>query len=319
MATLARWNRTIQDGAGNALNATITVYKESDGLIATIYSDRAGATPKSNPFTLSSADQGYAYFHAVGGAYKVVATYGSYTQTWRYEPVGTGAEFDAGSLSGVQAPTTTVPAAVQIAEATNNGSNKLSITIPAALAADRTVTFPDQDLTIGTAAGKNTGTSGNTVPLLDGTNTWSAAQTLSADLVIGATSGGTYNGNVFFQTSDQYPTVSYRGATTVKAQFIVDVSTQALYLDAPGGVNFRDTVNGGGVNWLALNSTAATFAKPVKVPSYTVATLPSAATVGAGAKAYVTDSNTTTYNATVAGGGANKITVTSDGANWKVS
>lgn len=150
MATFARWNRSIIDAAGNVRNATITVYKESDGLLATIYSDRAGATPKSNPFTLSSADQGYAYFHAVGGAYKVVATYGSYTQTWRYEPVGTGAEFDAGSLSGVQAPTTTVPAAVQIAEATNNGSNKLSITIPAALAADRTVTWPDADVTFGT-------------------------------------------------------------------------------------------------------------------------------------------------------------------------
>jgi hypothetical protein len=32
----------------------------------------------------------------------------------------------------------------------------------------------------GTAAAKNTGTSGNTVPLLDGTNTWSAAQTFGA-------------------------------------------------------------------------------------------------------------------------------------------
>lgn len=150
MATYARWNRTIQDGAGNALNATITVYKESDGLIATIYSDRAGATPKSNPFTLSSADQGYAYFHAVGGAYKVVATYGSYTQTWRYEPVGTGAEFDADSLSGVTAPTTTVPAAVQIAEATNSGSNYIQITVPAALGANYTVTLPAANVTFGT-------------------------------------------------------------------------------------------------------------------------------------------------------------------------
>lgn len=36
------------------------------------------------------------------------------------------------------------------------------------------------------------------------------------------------------------------------------------------------------------------------------------------AMAYVTDSNTTTFNATVAGGGSNKIKVTSDGTNWKV-
>ncbi|TPN11726.1 hypothetical protein [Mesorhizobium sp. B2-1-2] len=33
---------------------------------------------------------------------------------------------------------------------------------------------------LGTAAAKNTGTSGNTIPLLDGANTWSAAQTFSA-------------------------------------------------------------------------------------------------------------------------------------------
>ena len=184
MATLGRWNRTIQDAAGNIANATVTVYKESDGLLATIYSDRAGATPKSNPFTLSNSDYGLAFFHAVGGAYKVVAVSGSYSQTWRYEPVGTGAEFDADSLAGVNPPTTTVPAAVQIAEATNNGSNKLSITVPAALAADRTVTFPDADLTIGTAAGKDTGTSGTKVPLLDGVNTWSGAQTLSEQAVL---------------------------------------------------------------------------------------------------------------------------------------
>lgn len=204
MATYARWNRTIQDGAGNALNATITVYKESDGLYATIYSDRAGATPKSNPFTLSSADQGYAFFHAFGGAYKVVATYGSYTQTWPYEPVGTGAEFDAGSLSGVQAPTTTVPAAVQIAEATNNGSNYIQITVPASLAANYTFTLPAADVTmstyaatliaaasasaarttlgLGTSAVIDTGTSGTKVALTDGANTWSAQQSLSAAL-----------------------------------------------------------------------------------------------------------------------------------------
>ena len=204
MATYARWNRSITDGSGNALNATVTVYKESDGLLATIYDDRAGATPKSNPFTLSSADQGYAYFHAVGGAYKVVATYGSYTQTWRYEPVGTGAEFDAGSLSGVQAPTTTVPAAVQIAEATNNGSNYIQITVPAALSANYTFTLPAADVTmstyaatliaaasasaarttlgLGTSAVIDTGTSGTKVALTDGANTWSAAQTLSAAL-----------------------------------------------------------------------------------------------------------------------------------------
>lgn len=49
----------------------------------------------------------------------------------------------------------------------------------------------------------------------------------------------------------------------------------------------------------------------------TVANLPAASTAKGTAR-YVTDSNSTTFNATVAGGGANNIRVTSDGTNWKI-
>lgn len=52
--------------------------------------------------------------------------------------------------------------------------------------------------------------------------------------------------------------------------------------------------------------------------STTVASLPSAATVGAGARAFVTDATSTTFNAALAGGGANKVPCFSDGASWKV-
>lgn len=52
--------------------------------------------------------------------------------------------------------------------------------------------------------------------------------------------------------------------------------------------------------------------------STTVASLPSAATAGAGARLFVTDSNSTTFLATVAGGGANKVPVVSDGTNWLI-
>lgn len=313
MATLGRWNRTITDAAGNVANATVTVYKESDGLLATIYSDRAGATPKSNPFTLSNSDYGLAFFHAVGGAYKVVAVSGSYSQTWRYEPVGTGAEFDSDSLSGVTPPTTTVPAGIHLAEATNNGSNYVNVTVPASLTGNRTFTVPDKDVSFGTSGA-------GVVPFLDGANTWSALQIVtSGGLQAGAGSGGTYNGKLLLTPNDRYPSMGFYSASTGKSQIISDVTVGSFILDAPGGLTVRDTFNGGGVDWLQLTGTSAAFAKPVKVPSYTVATLPSAATVGAGSIAYVTDSNTTTYNATVAGGGANKIGVTSDGTNWKVS
>jgi len=50
----------------------------------------------------------------------------------------------------------------------------------------------------------------------------------------------------------------------------------------------------------------------------TVASLPAAATAGAGARAFVTDATATTFLSTVAGGGANKVPVVSDGANWLI-
>lgn len=54
------------------------------------------------------------------------------------------------------------------------------------------------------------------------------------------------------------------------------------------------------------------------IGTYAVADLPSAVDVGMGARSFVSDSNTTTFAATVAGGGSNKVPVYSDGAVWKV-
>jgi hypothetical protein len=52
--------------------------------------------------------------------------------------------------------------------------------------------------------------------------------------------------------------------------------------------------------------------------NYTVATLPSAATSGVGARAFVTDSSAPTFGSTVVAGGAVAVPVYSDGTNWKV-
>jgi len=51
---------------------------------------------------------------------------------------------------------------------------------------------------------------------------------------------------------------------------------------------------------------------------YTVANLPDPAVVGAGVRAFVSDSSVTTFNTTVASGGANTVPVFSNGTNWKV-
>jgi len=52
--------------------------------------------------------------------------------------------------------------------------------------------------------------------------------------------------------------------------------------------------------------------------TFLVAKLPSAVTVGAGGRAFVTDSSVTTFGTAVAGGGSTNIPVYSDGAVWRV-
>lgn len=56
----------------------------------------------------------------------------------------------------------------------------------------------------------------------------------------------------------------------------------------------------------------------VKSASTVVGSLPAAGTAGAGARYFVTDASATTFLSTVAGGGANKVPVVSDGTNWLI-
>jgi hypothetical protein len=56
----------------------------------------------------------------------------------------------------------------------------------------------------------------------------------------------------------------------------------------------------------------------IQTQPVTVANLPSASEAGAGATAFVTDANSTTFNAVVAGGGSSNVPVTSDGSAWRI-
>jgi hypothetical protein len=81
-------------------------------------------------------------------------------------------------------------------------------------------------------------------------------------------------------------------------------------------MGFRCTVTGSPGTWQTLYPCGA----PVLAAS-TVVALPSAVTVGAGARGTVTDSNATLaagLGNTVANGGANIVPVYSDGTNWKI-
>jgi hypothetical protein len=84
-----------------------------------------------------------------------------------------------------------------------------------------------------------------------------------------------------------------------------------------GGGTARDVhLIRGGVVKGKINATTNEDMQPRKLPSYTVSGLPSAATVGAGSMAFVTDATATTAYSVVSGGGSNKVLVISDGTDW---
>lgn len=100
--TLYRWQATVQDAAGNAVpGATVEVRNETTGLLAVPYADRDGLTLLGNPFTASDPN-GLVAFYAVPGFYRVVATVGALTATWRWINIGAlnGSVFDPGSVEG---------------------------------------------------------------------------------------------------------------------------------------------------------------------------------------------------------------------------
>jgi hypothetical protein len=68
----------------------------------------------------------------------------------------------------------------------------------------------------------------------------------------------------------------------------------------------------------ALNTQLMASGVVPPLVNYTVATLPSAVTSGAGARSFVTDALSPTFGATVVTGGAVAVPVYSDGTNWKV-
>lgn len=90
---------------------------------------------------------------------------------------------------------------------------------------------------------------------------------------------------------------------------------------APSSVTVSNEVTLGNSSVTTLRVPGISYTAGVKYFSHgalTVATLPAAATAGAGARAFVTDANATTFASIVAAGGANGVPVYSDGTNWRI-
>lgn len=82
---------------------------------------------------------------------------------------------------------------------------------------------------------------------------------------------------------------------------------------ATGGDQGANTINAS--SFYANGNIIADTNALIRCRVYTVGTLP---TVVAGARAFVSDANATTFASIVAGGGANGVPVYSDGTNWRI-
>lgn len=185
---------------------------------------------------------------------------------------------------------------------------------------------------LGTAAVKNTGTSGNTVPLLDGANTWSAVQTFNAGQAIGGTNPAVAlygDASSFFpgikiwhqgQTldTDAISIMPYNGGSSVAA-FRMTAPSGSLFTFFTGATQ-QGQLDGSGFDatsgYRVGGTTVIDSNRLHRLRTYTVATLPAAGT--AGRKAFVADANSTTFASVVAGGGANGVPVYDDGTNWRI-
>lgn len=166
------------------------------------------------------------------------------------------------------------------------------------------LTTPNSNTLIGAAAGQSLISGGNNVLL--GSSCGNKLTSGNSNTILGfqvaSTTLTTGVRNILIGTASNTDTIASNTVDTL----IVGAST-------------------GSTPWLTGNLTAAapsaTFAGWVKTLVTTVASLPSAATAGIGARAFITDGSTTLIlglGLTAAGGGANKVPVYSDGTNWIV-
>jgi len=106
---------------------------------------------------------------------------------------------------------------------------------------------------------------------------------------------------------------------------LIDVNDATV----PGGtintVQFNDGTQLTGTSTFTFISSTGVLSVPnitttgvVKTTATTYSGLPAAGSAGAGSRAFITDANTTTFLATVSGGGSNAVPVVSNGSNWIV-
>jgi hypothetical protein len=106
--------------------------------------------------------------------------------------------------------------------------------------------------------------------------------------------------------------------TSAQATALLALFTSTLQGLTPasgGGSNNLLRSDATWTNAVGGSFSAGTF---LKTGAVVVASLPSAATAGLGARHFVTDATVTTFASIVAGGGGNNVPVYSDATNWRI-
>lgn len=135
----------------------------------------------------------------------------------------------------------------------------------------------------------------------------SSNNTAVGEDALGALTTGANNTAIGMQAGDSLTT----GSNNTIIGYDADASSAT--------VSNEVTVGNASVTSFRIPGLTLTFSvKYFNHGTLTVATLPAAATAGAGARSFVTDANATTFASIVAGGGANGVPVYSDGTNWRI-
>ena len=159
-----------------------------------------------------------------------------------------------------------------------------------------------QALTAASTANYNTGVG---YRALNASTTGANNTALGADALLLVT--GSDNVAVGYQAGD--------ALTTGSNNIIIGNGAEAATATTSNSITFGNN----SITTMRVPGLTLTFSvKYFNNGTLTVATLPTAATAGAGARAFVTDANATTFASIVAAGGANGVPVYSDGTNWRI-
>ena len=136
-------------------------------------------------------------------------------------------------------------------------------------------------LTVGTASGEDTGTSGHTLPFLDGANTWSANQSITGSLVVTGVLGYTTGaGGTVTQATSKSTGVSLSkssGAITMNNAALAAATIVSFTLTntliAATDVLVLNHISGGTVGSYTLNAQCAAGSATINVRNNTAGSL----------------------------------------------